>query len=81
MDSLSSKMSLSNLRYLTLISAFFRIENSVIEAITLALLGVILAVFIPVTIRGDRLLARLEIKLDFLLKHNGIDPVDCLKKS
>lgn len=74
-------MSLSNLRYLTLISAFFRIENSVIEAVTVTLLGVILAAFIPVTIRTEHLLTRLETKLDFLLKHNGIDPADCLKQS
>jgi len=75
-------MSLSNLRYLTLISAYFRIQNShVIEAITVTLLGVILAAFIPVTIRTEHRLTRLETKLDFLLKHNGIDPADCLKQS
>lgn len=41
--------------------------------------GVMLAVFVPILIKGEHRLTRLECKVDAILKSNGVDPEDCIK--
>lgn len=45
----------------------------------LGLLGVILAVFIPLVIRFEHRMTCVETKLDVLLEHDGLNPADCIK--
>jgi len=45
-----------------------------------AFAGVIVAVFVPMGIRFEHRITRVETKLDSLLDHNGINPKDCDKK-
>lgn len=44
------------------------------------LVGVFIAIFIPVSIKTEHRLTRVETKLDVLLEKNGIDPRECKKK-
>lgn len=46
----------------------------------LAFAGVIMAVFVPMGIRFEHRITRVEDKLDSLLDHNGIDPSECSSK-
>lgn len=49
-----------------------------IEAVTIA--GVIVAVFVPLSIKFEHRLTRVEDKVDSLLTKNGLNPQDCIKK-
>jgi len=45
----------------------------------LGLLGIVLAVFIPLGIRFEHRMTCVETKLDALLDHDGLNPSDCIK--
>lgn len=48
---------------------------------TLGFVGIVMAVFVPLGIRFEHRITKVETKIDMLLDHNGIDPKDCEKKS
>lgn len=47
---------------------------------TLGFVGIVMAVFVPLGIKFEHRLTKVEVKIDALLDHNGIDPKDCVKK-
>lgn len=49
-----------------------------LEVVSIA--GVIIAVFVPLSIRFEHRITRLEDKVDRLLTKDGINPSDCVKK-
>lgn len=43
--------------------------------------GLTLAVFVPILLKFEHRLTGVESKVDALLKHNGLNPSDYMKKS
>lgn len=52
----------------------------IIDLQTLGFVGIVVAVFVPITIKFEHRLTKVEGKIDLLLDHNGIDPNNCVKK-
>ena len=49
------------------------------ETIIVSLTGTLLAIIVPVLLKFEKRITRLEDKIDSLLNHNGIDPKGCIK--
>jgi len=49
-----------------------------IEVAILGLLGVMAGIAIPISLRWENRLTRVEAKMDAMLKHDGIEPGDCV---
>lgn len=43
--------------------------------------GITIAVFVPILLKFEHRITRVEGKIDALLNHNGLNPKDCVKKS